>query len=291
MMLAEVVRAMAGKRVTVLGDGIIDEYVHGTSSRLSPEAPVPVFVETHREERGGGAENVAVQLETLGCKVLRVMPEKSLWSRKTRYVVDGHQLLRVDADKIALRESYNDLSLTDAFVVSDYAKGWVSPQRCRALINQARHLQIPVVVDPKGRDWTKYEGCSVICPNDLEAKEIPAHLFRTILYKRGPKGLWLDDGSTGHCKESTMIPAHNARKVFDVTGAGDTVVAVIGAALAAGASMVQAALLANVAAGYVVGEQGTASCPVSWLLHYAEQDDLVNGQCVDNDLLACYTAP
>jgi D-beta-D-heptose 7-phosphate kinase/D-beta-D-heptose 1-phosphate adenosyltransferase len=283
MMLADIVIRMRGKRIYVLGDGIVDEYIHGKAARLSPEAPVPVFVEESRESRPGGAANVVNQLEALGCVVLKDMAPFNCWSRKSRYMAGGHQLLRVDADIQTKSFGPALFSGINAAVISDYAKGWVGVERCLSVIEQAGKLGVPVVVDPKGDDWGKYSGCSVICPNELEAKDMPALMFSRVLFKRGAAGMWLDDNG-----RSTVIAA-KARKVFDVTGAGDTVVAVMAAALAAGADYVQAAVLANYAASYVVGELGTVACPGDWLFSMAQEDDRAQG--IDDNLLACYTAP
>lgn len=268
---------------------------------MSPEAPVPVFVERRREERQGGAANVAQQLDVLNVKTRRDFAPESIWSRKTRYLVDGHQLLRIDADKIAdpgvrfCADSFAAIGpekfwfgqRPDAIVISDYAKGWASAERCERLIYQARRERVPVIVDPKGNNWEKYKGCTIICPNSVEAKEMPALMFERVLYKQGARGMWLDDAG-----RSTVIPAC-ATSVADVTGAGDTVVAVLAAALAVGADYVQAAVLANYAAGYVVGQTGTASCPLDHLRECAKRDDRATkaGRTIDYDLLACYTAP
>lgn len=301
MTMVEIVDRLQDASVLVMGDAMIDEYVHGEAPRMSPEAPVPVFVERRREERQGGAANVAQQLDVLSVTTRRDFAPETMWSRKTRYLVDGHQLLRIDADKISdpgvrfCADSFAAIGpekfwfgqRPDAIVISDYNKGWVSAARCERLIHQARRDRVPVIVDPKGSNWEKYKGCTIICPNSVEAKEMPALMFERVLYKQGSRGMWLDDAG-----RSTVIPAC-ATSVADVTGAGDTVVAVLAAALAVGADYVQAAVLANYAAGYVVGQTGTASCPIDHLRECAKRDDRATkaGRMIDYDLLACYTAP
>jgi D-beta-D-heptose 7-phosphate kinase/D-beta-D-heptose 1-phosphate adenosyltransferase len=270
-------------RVQVWGDGILDVYHYGRSDRICPEAPVPVFVETSRDSRAGGAANVVRNLDSLGCKTISTLSEFCDWSEKHRYLVSGHQLLRVDADKMSKPGRAELRKDVDCLVISDYAKGWCGFDECRWIINEAIERGIPVVVDPKGTDWAKYKGCTVICPNELEAKTMTGihgqfmPKFPAVLYKLGAKGMWLDQEG----KESIKIEAQD-KQVYDVTGAGDTVVAVLAAMLAIGKSLEDAAVLANVAAGYVVGQPGTATCPVQILVAAEE---------IDDTLLACYTAP
>jgi D-beta-D-heptose 7-phosphate kinase/D-beta-D-heptose 1-phosphate adenosyltransferase len=263
-------------KIQVWGDGILDVYHYGRSDRICPEAPVPVFVETSRDSRAGGAANVVRNLDTLGVRTISTLSEFCDWSEKHRYLVSGHQLLRVDADKMAKPGRAELRQNVDCLIISDYAKGWCGFEQCQTLIREANKRGIPVVVDPKGHDWAKYAGATVICPNELEAKSITGK-FPNVLYKLGARGMWLDQDG----KESIKIEAQ-AKQVYDVTGAGDTVVAVLAAMLAIGKSLEDAAVLANVAAGYVVGQPGTATCPVQILVAAEE---------IDDTLLACYTAP
>jgi len=144
----------------------------------------------------------------------------------------------------------------DAVILSDYAKGALTPELCASVLKQCRELEIPVIVDPKGEGWGKYVGCSVICPNEKEARNCEIDLFDTVLFKEGANGMTLlENGRRKHIEAT-------AKAVFDVTGAGDTVVAVLAAAMAAGAGLEDAALLANLAAGHVVGLPGTATCTI-----------------------------
>lgn len=232
--------------ILVVGDPMIDVYHFGRVDRISPEAPVPVFVEEREESRRGGADNVAFQLQALCTRVLCFFPPKP-WIEKHRYLVGSHQLFRSDRD---YRYNHNspclESSVCSAIVVSDYAKG---------SITSIPKATCPIVVDPKGSDWLKYEGCAVICPNEKEYNQWDGRgSFSNILVKRGEHGMRLIQGKT-----QTEIPAQ-ARHVFDPTGCGDTVVAVLAASLGAGADLQTAARMANIAAGYVVGEVGTAVC-------------------------------
>lgn len=258
--LAAFVRQFAGVRIAVLGDPMIDYYHFGHVDRLSPEAPVPVFIEDKVELRDGGAGNVAANLEGLGCEVIRMFPPAP-HTIKHRYMVGGHQMFRHDRDHdYSARHAvlYSTRGETpSAYVISDYGKGWCTAQACQQLIEHAQG--VPVIVDPKGRDWEKYKGATVICPNDKEYLEREAVLGwqPTILRKCGPKGLELRRHDVVSGLDVLDIFPARARHVFDVTGAGDTVVAVMAAALAIRCEMPIAAELANIAAGVVVGEVGT----------------------------------
>ena len=249
------------KEVTVLvvGDPMLDVYHSGYVERISPEAPVPVFVEITRETRMGGAANVAANVRALGCNVKTHFPTVN-WGEKHRYMAGSHHLLRIDDDvDYEPPTSTPDLTGIDAVILSDYDKGWLDREFVADLILACRVHTIPVVVDPKGEDFSKYRGCTIICPNTYEAENVVMNDFPTILFKLGERGLLLHgNGNDKH------FPA-TAKAVFDVCGAGDTVVAVIGACLAAGINLHTAAELANLAAGHVVGQVGTATCSADQL--------------------------
>jgi len=252
---AEILNNIVQTRIMVIGDPMFDIYHHGTASRISPEAPVPVFVEAATESRAGGAANVVHQLKALGVQTDTFFP-KQPWTEKHRYMVGNHQLLRVDKDLIKRPTSLPDLSGLDAVILSDYGKGWLTDDLCRHVIKECQRQDTAVIVDPKGTGWAKYEGCSIICPNEVEARHHEVHDFDTVLFKEGAAGMRLKQYD-----KTYQIPA-TAKAVYDVTGAGDTVVAVLAAAVAATAPMHEAAIMANTAAGYVVGIPGTAVC--SW---------------------------
>lgn len=282
-----------GVKALVVGDFMADIYHFGHADRLSPEAPVPVFVQDRMEVRPGGAGNVARQLEALGCEVAR--NGNACTSLKRRYVIGNYQLFRHDQDCILapwdhdIVEVQTQVESADVVVLSDYNKGWLSYAMCQAVIKCAKKHGIPVVVDPKLPDWTKFWGAEVMCPNSrelCETKTIAAqyntrsgpHLWDGyIVEKRAERGLRVHyrfSGDGGY----EDVPA-TTQKVFDVTGAGDIVTAVIAAfaglnKTVVGAaspavhavgeppfSIVAAARLANLAAGYTVGEIGTAVCP------------------------------
>lgn len=294
----------ANARVLVVGDVMLDRYWHGSTSRVSPEAPVPVVNVGEEEERAGGAANVALNVAALGARpvLLAVTGEDAAADRleasleeaqidcrflrvpgiptitKLRVLSRHQQLIRLDFeqrlegfDAAAFHAAFEAaLPEVDVVVLSDYAKGTLA--EAPAMIERARRLGVPVVVDPKGRDFDIYAGATVITPNLVEfegvvgscgdelvlearGRDMGRRLFLdAVLITRGEHGMSLveTDGDTSHL-------AAMAREVYDVTGAGDTVVAVLGAALAAGAPLERAAGIANVAAGVVVGKLGTAT--------------------------------
>lgn len=290
--------------ILVVGDVMLDRYWHGAASRISPEAPVPVVRVGSREDRPGGAGNVALNIAALGsaarligvvgdddtgdelrsrlaaagvyCDFL-VSPDKPTIT-KLRVISQHQQLIRIDfeeafaATDVAGLEARvaRQLDGIQALVLSDYAKGAL--QQIPGLITLARERGIPVIVDPKGSDFERYRGATLITPNlaELEAVvgpcahedelvarglELMAELeFQALLVTRGEHGMTLirPDSPELH------LPAR-AREVFDVTGAGDTVISVLAAALAAGHGLADATALANLAAGLVVGKLGTAA--------------------------------
>jgi rfaE bifunctional protein kinase chain/domain len=268
--LRKIIHRFPRVNALVIGDPMLDVYYFGRVERMSQEAPVPVFIEENKEVRPGGAANVAENLRALGCQDRVVFPETTSISRKFRYVVGHQQLLRIDEDHTCepsaadIARAVQAAESADVIVLSDYAKGWLTSELCQAVIATGK----PVVVDPKGGDWDKYAGCTVICPNDQELNaylNYPAPtraLWQKMIHKRGKLGLEILDGPH---RPPEVIPAQ-ARHVFDVVGAGDTVTAVVAAAIGADAELGDAARLANYAAGYVVGIVGTAVCPVQKLL-------------------------
>jgi bifunctional ADP-heptose synthase (sugar kinase/adenylyltransferase) len=256
--LRSLVARFASVRVWVIGDAILDQYHFGRIERLSPEAPVPIFVEERQEGRRGGADHVAHQLEALGCDVTTVFAQRA--SVKHRYFVGHHPVFRIDEDfqaEPSLDVLPDDRPIADVVVLSDYAKGVLTAEVCQHVISWG----IPVVVDPKGKDWFKYHGCAVLCPNARELADGPIGASLTpILEKRGADGIRVWQRG-----DYLDVPAQ-ARHVYDVTGAGDVVVAVVAAALGVGSDLASAARIATYAAGYAVGEVGTAICPKQKLL-------------------------
>jgi rfaE bifunctional protein kinase chain/domain len=309
--LAEAVGRFGKKRVLVLGDVMLDRFLWGAVSRISPEAPVPV-VEIKKETTClGGAANVVANIRSLGGTPfplavvgndaegdqLRAMfrsmgtsvggilvANGRSTSLKTRIIAHHQQVCRTDREDRSplapgLQERIADwfrdhLNSMDAVVVSDYAKGLVSPGLLKRILPMARSAGKIVCVDPKLKNLASYRPATVITPNLLEAEHAAGMsisdektLVRAgnkilresgidhLLVTRGEHGMALFDGRRG--AKVMRIPTL-AREVFDVTGAGDTVISTLALGLVSGLSILEAAILSNVAAGIVVGKLGTA---------------------------------
>ena len=304
----------------VIGDLMLDEYLWGKAERISPEAPVQVVDVTRDDLRLGGAGNVVNNLVALGCRVevVSVLGEDGdgrllrsllaaqgiavdgifsdpgrVTSRKTRVLAGNQQMLRID------RESKDPISedlagclldhvraVADRFqviLVSDYLKGLLTDFLLRELIALGREKGIPVVIDPKGDDYGKYRGATLLTPNRKEAQKASgvAIVDEASLLKAGRtlrEGLELDALVLTRSEEGMSLfmgdgrELHmptKAREVFDVSGAGDTVLSVIGVGLAAGLSLEQAAAVSNLAAGVVVGKVGTSTVSPEEILQAA----------------------
>jgi D-beta-D-heptose 7-phosphate kinase/D-beta-D-heptose 1-phosphate adenosyltransferase len=293
-------------KILVVGDIMLDRYIHGEVERISPEAPVPVLRHAQRYERAGGAANVAMNLAGLGCNAVLAGfwgadPEreeiKALLDRagvdtvgvvssslptisKTRIVGRMQQLLRLDIESREAppavemeRLVERATSLVDkvhAVILSDYAKGALSQTLCRSVIEAAKAKGIPVLADPKTPDLGKYSGATSVCPNLSElslATGISSHQTETLLdagqelvAKHGIEFLTVTMSEKGiallYPDRRYHSPAR-AREVFDVSGAGDTVIATLAACLAGELQVESAVDLANLAAGIVVGKMGT----------------------------------
>lgn len=297
-------------RVLVVGDLMLDRYWYGDTGRISPEAPVPVVRVSGLEERPGGAANVALNIAALQgqatllgltgddpaadtlesrlqeahvvCRFQRLGGHPTIC--KLRVLSRRQQLIRLDfeqpfqdPDTDALGEDFQSLlNGADVVVLSDYAKGTLAG--APALIRAAGEAGKPVLVDPKGQDFSVYRGATVLTPNLAEFEAVVGrcaddatleararNLLRelhlgAVLVTRGERGMVLIPSASA----AQYLPA-NAREVYDVTGAGDTVISVLATALAAGAELPVATSLANIAAGLVVGKVGTATVSVAEL--------------------------
>ena len=320
----------AKARVLVVGDLMLDRYWHGPTSRISPEAPVPVVHVREIEERPGGAGNVALNIARLGahCTVLGLTGdddaadalEKKLQAAgimthfvrlqenatitKLRVISRHQQLIRLDFEDgfigqdVAAEEVEfaKLLQQHDVVVFSDYGKG--SLRSVQSLIALCHEQKIPVLVDPKGADFDKYAGASLITPNLAEFEAVVGRCanedelvekaeqlcdqcsFDAVLITRSEYGMTLipSDGDVFH------LPTR-AREVYDVTGAGDTVISTLAAALAAGDEEHNAIALANLAAGIVVGKLGTASVSTEELYQEIHRHIAVKRGVVSQDEL------
>jgi len=321
---------LRGKRIGVLGDLMLDRYLWGTASRLSPEAAVPVVDFEQQSECLGGAGNVAANITALGAKAeafgvlgsdeagrvlercLReakigakgvIADSKRVTTVKTRIIArhqqvvrvdrERHEPLRVDTEERLLRLVFGALKRLDALVLSDYDKGLITDDFADRVLSAAHQRKVPVFVKPKTSRLYAYRGARAIVCNAKEAsfyvtrsladeksfdetsRALLAHFgCSAVVITRGANGMNVFDETSSR---SVHIPATGfevtyarvgqtgiergatGRQVFDVTGAGDTVLSVLALAAAAGAALVDAAMLANIAAGVVVGKLGTAS--------------------------------
>ncbi|HEX8708164.1 MAG TPA: D-glycero-beta-D-manno-heptose-7-phosphate kinase [Pyrinomonadaceae bacterium] len=323
---ARIVQRISERQVLVYGDLMLDEFVWGDVTRISPEAPVPV-VDIRRESvHLGGAANVLANLVALGARAgvvgvvgddragvtLRaelkaagaLRPDDSLVidegrpsTVKTRIIAHSQLVVRADREERApVRPEIEERLIealtkavreADAFVVSDYDKGAVTPGVLSAVLPLAYERGIPVLIDPKIRNFDAYRPATLVTPNHHEALrltntedqtdeglKVAARLIRdrlgceSVLVTRGERGMMLLEGA----RAEPVYVQTVAREVYDVTGAGDTVIATLAASLAAGAGMLEAAILANHAAGIVVGKVGTATATARELVHSIESE-------------------
>ncbi len=289
--------------VLVVGDVMLDRYIWGDVERISPEAPVPVVRAAHRTHQPGGAANVAMNIAALGAQVTVVgcrgededgqalescLAAANVHSRlfvadhrpttsKLRILGGQQQILRLDTEHTAaypdaiydrlLHQVRDLLGSVDAVVLSDYAKGVLSERVCRGIIDEARTAGVPVLVDPKHRDFARYAGATALCPNlselaaavggnsELVLEEaralVPLLAVEQLVVTLSAKGIALIR------REGVRTFPAVARQVFDVSGAGDTVIALLALTMACGVSAEEALPLANLAAGIVVGKVGT----------------------------------
>jgi len=289
-------------RVLVVGDVMLDRYWFGDVSRISPEAPVPVVRVERTEDRPGGASNVARNCAALGAKtqllsvigadgtgrLLTKLVQKagiraSLYrdramrtTVKLRVIGRQQQLLRIDLETAPSREVLASklkqfeaaLRQCDVVILSDYGKGGLA--HISKMIGMAKKAGKPVLVDPKGDDYSRYRGATLVTPNRAELREVigswrdEKDLARRVqaLRKRSRPGAVLltrsEQGMSLFTREGAMHVPAQAREVYDVSGAGDTVIAALAVMLAAGAGLPEAMQVANRAAGIVVGKLGTA---------------------------------
>ncbi len=291
----------------VVGDVMLDQYVWGEVDRISPEAPVPVVRATLRDEKPGGAANVAMNLAGLGAQATLVgfgggdREQRSLESllaqekieatliaapqvpttSKLRILSGNQQMIRVDIEAVpdysaadyrqVLEQSLSAIEHVSVVILSDYAKGTLTEELCQCLIARARQRNIPILVDPKHRSFARYRGATTICPNrkELSAATAEPAIDLDHLLSAGQRQLADLDmsamvvtlGGQGIAvlrRSSRFRAPAVVRQVYDVSGAGDTVIAVLALALARGMPLESVVELANVAAGIVVGKIGTA---------------------------------
>ena len=307
----QILNEMSRRTIVVLGDMMLDEFIWGDVTRISPEAPVPVVNVRRESTHLGGAANVLANLTALGTRAcvvgivgndgaaeklrdnLRqnggvqthhslIVDENRPTTTKTRIIAHNQMVVRADREQRTpvngeieakiIEAAKSALENANALVISDYDKGVITPSVLAKVLPFA-YERMPVLIDPKVRNFDSYRPATLITPNHHEALRLTnvheesedglltaARLIRSrlacdaVLITRGDRGMLLFEGDSSPVQVETA-----AREVFDVTGAGDTVIATLAGALAAGASLTEAAVLANHAAGIVVGKLGTAT--------------------------------
>jgi D-beta-D-heptose 7-phosphate kinase/D-beta-D-heptose 1-phosphate adenosyltransferase len=308
---AEILKRARDRRVVVLGDVMLDEFIWGDVTRISPEAPVPVVNIKRESMHLGGAANVLANITAIGAsgnvigvvghdaaaekireslrkdgigqtEELLIADDKRPTTIKTRIIAHNQMVVRADrehrgavngnVESQVIEAATRAIGDAHALIVSDYDKGVITP-RILSEVLPAAYDQMPVLIDPKMRNFDSYRPATLLTPNHHEALRVTnleedtdetlssaAHSIRkrlgcdAVLITRGEHGMMLLEGDNNPVFVKTA-----AREVFDVTGAGDTVIATLAVALASGASMTEAAVLANHAAGIVVGKLGTAT--------------------------------
>ena len=296
-------------RILVVGDVMLDRYWFGDVSRISPEAPVPVVKVERVEERPGGAANVARNIAALEARVAllsvvgadeagqalaKLLDESAIDASlhedpqlnttvKLRVLGRQQQLLRIDFEnwpthevlQTKLAEFRQRIADCDVVILSDYGKGGLT--HIAEMIRIAREHKKPVLIDPKGDDYARYAGASVITPNRAELREVVGRwsseddLTQRVDKLRADLGLVAvlltrsEEGMTLFARAGTTHEPALAREVYDVSGAGDTVIATLAVMLASGADLADAMRWANRAAGVVVGKLGTATCSIDEL--------------------------
>jgi D-beta-D-heptose 7-phosphate kinase / D-beta-D-heptose 1-phosphate adenosyltransferase len=323
--LASVARRFGEARVLVLGDVMLDRYVSGSASRLSPEAPIPVLRPSTRRVTLGGAANVARNVVVLGgqatligvigedadgAELTRLLENSGIVSllvvaggrpttTKTRFMVGTHQLLRLDEESIVaidaitatqvLQHFAGALPKADVVVLSDYAKGVLSDTVLAGALERAETSGLLVIADPKRPDFAAYHGATVLTPNENEVREATrinasndvaaGQAGRRALDDAGCEAVLVTRSAKGVTLVQRDAPVLHlptqAREVADVSGAGDTLVATLAVALGAGASLPEAAKLANITAGISVGKRDTATVGREELLRVLHLEELV----------------
>lgn len=325
--------AFGTARVLVAGDVMLDRYWSGSTSRISPEAPVPVVKIVRDEARPGGAANVALNLAALGVATTalgvvggdddgarlasaltaaQITPQllegRAPTIAKLRVMSRNQQLLRMDfEERLDASDAFDrsafiarfqqSLGASDVVILSDYGKGTLVD--VIPLIAAAKQANKPVLIDPKGTDWSRYQGATLLTPNLSEFEAVAGHCvddadlvakaealrlrldLKALLVTRSERGMSLF--------QPDQLPLHlpaAAREVFDVTGAGDTVIATLAAALAAGSSLADACRLANAAAGISVGKLGAATVSPAELM--AALGHIAEGAVLDEDSLVAH---
>lgn len=337
--LEDFVKNFTQRRVLVIGDVMLDRFVYGDVNRISPESPVPVLAIKREDNMLGGSGNAVSNLKGLGVRADLVacvgqdesadqvkaliedlgFKSKGILSfddrpttEKTRYLAGHQQLLRADYEQVkALSEDQNNQLLNeveqslphcDAVLISDYGKGLLDENTVQTIIQRAKDAQKPVIVDPKGTDYSRYRGASAITPNKKELSEATGGMavnsddavikaaqtlisecgIEAVIATRSKDGISVINGTD----DAVHIKSASDVEVYDVSGAGDTVISVVAASLGSGASLEDSARLANIAGSIVVAKVGTAPIRAQELLSRIDHTTGQSSQNNDNRVLS-----
>lgn len=337
--LVDTISRLAKRRILLLGDFMLDSYTVGKVKRISPEAPVPVLQVEQEFDRPGGAGNVLLNFASLGLDVIPVgrigadsagqriceafrkegFSSEGLFIQshyatpvKNRLIADNQQLLRLDFEEAsslssdleekALAFCQKILENVHLVAISDYGKGFLTPSLLQRVIAWAKEKQIDVIVDPKGRDFTRYRGATVIKPNlgeALAASLLPTtaslqEIARDLFDQTEASAFFITKSDQGislfyNRGEEEHFPVSRIRQVRDVTGAGDTVLAVIACGLANGLSLSASATLSNIAAGIAVEQVGCARVSLADISKRLYEEDIANKICDQKHLFLLET--
>src|SRR5436853_499675 len=326
--IRQLVKDFSRLRVLIIGDVMVDSYMWGRVERISPEAPVPIVAVSKREIRPGGAANVALNIQSLGatpllCSVIGADEAGKQFSKmisglkmdasflisdadrsttiKTRVIGNNHQMLRVDEEEESYISEKSSKALLakilsviknkkiDVIIFEDYDKGVITPRIIEQTVAAANRSSIPVVVDPKKRNFLNYRGVTVMKPNlkelregmkiDIDKEDVPgikkaaaklkqSQKIDTVMVTLSEKGIFI---SNPHVQQIVPARAHN---VADVSGAGDTVISVAALCTALGIPLISMARLANLAGGQVVEKIGVVPVNLQQLVAAAEKENI-----------------
>ncbi len=324
--LKDLVNSFTDQRILLIGDIMLDSFIYGDVSRISPEGPIPVLLKKNEETMLGGAGNVFANLQAMGCKtsLLSVVGQDEAAQHvtyivknmdgdtegfiestdrptilKTRYISQNQQLLRVDQEDVKeipqdtqkeiLEAAEKLISEVKVLILSDYGKGTLPVTLIKKLIRLATKNKVPVIVDPKGTDFSIYKGATIITPNKSElSKATENHAVQTdddivvaaklLIKKSGIETVFATRSENGMSVIGKKInPIHlptKAQEVYDVSGAGDTVVAAIAASISSGSNYEEAAKIANIAGGLAVAKIGTAIIRQDELIRHVADDHI-----------------
>lgn len=327
--LKKIIKKFDNKRILIVGDLMLDEYIFGKTTRSSPEAPVPIVEVERVVHVPGGAANAATNVSSLGDetilvgvigrdengqKLMKLLQKQGIntagifedferpTTTKSRIVTKGHHVVRIDKEsrkpiskkleRKLLAFIKKTISRVNTILISDYAKGVVTPSLSQTIINLAKNIDKQVLIDPKGKDFNKYQGCYIVTPNlkeletvlKIKVKDIKSlrQAEKTLLAKVDSEAILTTLGADGMALTEksgkyTAIPATDV-KVVDISGAGDTAIATFALSLTAGANLYEAMLISTYACSVTIAKMGTATVSRNELIKAIKEVKLVKSK-------------